>query len=131
MPASFPELRVAPQFWKRLFFYKEAQNQQAGQLVSCKRTAGPQFWKVLLNSGKMTPPLKTTLFEGVRINFVQEKMTKISQIWSWQLLKENTAVYRGSPLGAQSPLNPDQQRDGYSKVLGSCQTALSECLSYP
>ena len=29
--------------------------------------AGPQFWKVALNSGKVTAPLKTTLFEGVRI----------------------------------------------------------------
>ena len=29
--------------------------------------AGPQFWKVTLNSGKVKPPLKNTLFEGVKI----------------------------------------------------------------
>ena len=31
--------------------------------------AGPQFWKVTLNSGKVKLPLKTTLFEGVKIIF--------------------------------------------------------------
>ena len=38
--------------------------------------AGPQFWKVTLNSGKVKPPLKNTLFEGVKIymgnNFVSD-----------------------------------------------------------
>ena len=31
--------------------------------------AGPQFWKNTLNSGKVTPPLKITLFEGVKVIF--------------------------------------------------------------
>ena len=31
--------------------------------------AGPQFLKVALNSRKVTPRLKTTLFEGVRMIF--------------------------------------------------------------
>ena len=31
--------------------------------------AGPQFWKNTLNSGKVPPPIKTTVFEGVKIIF--------------------------------------------------------------
>ena len=64
MPASFPEKArpIAP--------VKKLQSSSAAAIASGIITdAGPQFWKKTLNSGKVTPPLKTTLFEGVEIIF--------------------------------------------------------------
>ena len=69
----------------------------------------PSIWKMPLNSGKVTPPFENHLiWEGkdkfwttiyfLRVGnvycmrFLQKKNC---QIWPWQLLKENTAAYRG------------------------------------
>ena len=39
-----------------------------------------------------------------------KKITKIGQIWPWQLLKENTATYMGSPPCTHSQLIPTERR---------------------
>ena len=43
--------------------------------------ADPQFWKKTLNSGKVKSPLKTTLFEGVKIIFGATKKNSASVIY--------------------------------------------------
>ena len=92
-------------------------------LYSCGPTTDtdgwPQFWKKHLNYGKLKWPLKPSNLRGFKQTldhnfflwqciwhahcaYCRKNWPKISQIGPWQLLKENTAAYRGSPPCTQS-----------------------------
>ena len=57
--------------------------------------------------------------------FCKKKLTKIRQIWPWQLLKHFTVAYRGRglPPCAQSQ-HPINRETGYSNVLGKYASTL-------
>ena len=84
MQPSFPELRGAPQFWKSLFFQKEALNQPvADQMVSrwLHHRRWPSILKSALQFWKSDIALKIHPIWGVKINNGPQFLSSASAIY--------------------------------------------------
>ena len=66
MSDSFPEVRGRTSILENPQQHVAPAAAIASSIIT---DAGPQFWKVTLNFGKVKLPFKTTLFEGVKIIF--------------------------------------------------------------
>ena len=69
MPIRFPEMRGTPQFWKKPLFTKGSCIPAAEAIAVASSQMLLLNFEIPLNSGKVTSPLKTTQFEGAKINF--------------------------------------------------------------
>ena len=139
MPASFPELRGAPQFWKSLLFQTEDLTQPMADLM-VSRWLHQRRWPLILKSAlqflKSDTALKINPIWGVKINFGPQFRQYIYCLLSRQYIQHaflqkvwpKLGKYdRGSCSMKTLPrigghhhvpsLSSFQQRDGFSNVL--------------